>query len=284
MKKYLLVLMTLIAGAFLYTGCDLKNDSEFEEQLVLEGTLYVNNPLSVRITKTVPIFQYYDNSQLGVSGAEVHIWADGREFILPEDTSRPGTYALPADSHVVTTGVRYEFRADVNGTIITAVSDAAPAPLVIDTMNIAQWSDPANMDTIEFGEKIGDDVWLMYAHWNGDERNSGYSFIIENLEPDWFEEYRELSGNANGGFSTNLMMWSLRNLTDLQFPWIMFTCTGRHRIRVFSCNETAYNYMATSFPADPKYQPDSNVEGALGLFAAVGADTIYVYLKDDVEN
>ena len=276
MKKTTLIL-TLLAGLFIVAGCDLHNDSEYREQFVLDGTLYVDHPLSVRLTTTTSIYQYYDNAQQGVSGALVRIWADGQEYILREDTARPGTYSLPADSHVVATGSDYEIRIEISDHVISAVSESAPAQLTVDSTDLSVWRDSTRMDTVEF------DRILFYMRWNADPGNDGYALVVENLEPDWFEDYRELSGNANAGYRANLLMWAQRFITDMQLPPIVLTCTGRHRIRVFSCNRTAYDFFATSFPGEPKYQPESNVEGALGVFCAVGVDTVYFYLKDDIE-
>lgn len=276
MLQRILILLFLTGGILTLAGCDLQNDSEYREQLVLEGTLYVECPLSVRLTRTVPIDHYYDNSQVGASGADVRIRADGREFLLREDTLHPGTYDLPADSHLVTPGTAYEIRAQIGEQIITGRTDSAAAPLHLDSTNLPLWRDSVHMDSIEYGDTE------FYMRWNADPRNDGYVIIIENLEPDWHEEYRELSGN-NGMPPNNVWLWQQRNLQEIRVPWIVLTCTGRYRIRVLSCDRPAFDYLMTSYLGYALNYPQSNVEGALGVFCAVGADTAYFYLKDDVK-
>jgi hypothetical protein len=267
----------LLIGAFLaVTGCDLNNESDYHEQIVLEGSLYIEHPLSVRFTRTVPIDRYYDNSQAGLSGADVRIWADGREFVLREDSLHPGTYALPADSHLVTPGTTYEIRAQLGEQVITGRTDSAAAPLHIDSTNLPSWRDSVSMDSIEYGDSE------FYLHWNADPRNEGYVLIIENLEPDWFEDYRQVSGN-NGMPSSNVWLWQQRNLGELRLPWIVLTSTGRYRLRVLSCDRPAFDYLMTSYLGYALNPPQSNVQGALGVFCAVGADTAYFYLKDDLK-
>jgi len=276
MPKRIVTLLLLTAGILALAGCDLQNDSDYREQLVLEGTLYVEHPLSVRLTKTVPIDRFYDNTQAGVSGADVRIRADGREFVLREDSLHPGTYGLPADSHVVTPGVAYEIRAQIGELVITGRTDSAAAPLHIDSTNLPLWRDSTHMDSIEYGDTE------FYLRWNADPRNDGYVIIIENLEPDWFEDDRQVSGN-NGMPSTNTLLWQQRNLQEIRVPWIVLTCTGRYRLRVLSCDRPAFDYLMTSYLGYALNYPQSNVEGALGVFCAVGVDTAYFYLKDDVK-
>jgi len=276
MLQRILPFLLLTGGILAVTGCDLNNESDYREQIVLEGSLYIEHPLSVRLTHTVSIYQYYDNSQAGVSGADVRIWADGREFVLLEDTLRPGTYCLPADSYLVTPGTAYEIRAQIGELVITGRTDSAAAPLHIDSTNLPSWRDSVSMDSIEYGDTE------FYLHWNPDPRNEGYVIIIENLEPDWFEDDRQVSGN-NGMPSTNVWLWQQRNLQDLRLPWIVLTSTGRYRIRVLSCDRPAFEYLTTSYLGYALNYPQSNVEGALGVFCAVGVDTAYFYLKDDVK-
>jgi hypothetical protein len=276
MRQRILIFLLLSGGILAISGCDLHNDSEFREQVVLEGILYVEQPLSVRLSRTVPIDRYYDNSQAGVSGADVRIFANGHEFLLPEDTLHPGTYSLPADSHLVTPGTTYEIRARLGDLEITGRTDSAAAPLHVDSTNLPSWRDSVNMDSIEYGDTE------FYMRWNPDSLNDGYVVIIENLETDWFEDYREVSGN-NGMPSNNVWLWQQRNLGDLRLPWIVLTCAGRHRIRVLSCDRPAFEYLMTSYLGYAMNPPQSNVQGALGVFCAVGADTAYFYLKDDVK-
>jgi hypothetical protein len=272
------VLFLPVLAGLLFIGCENRNESDYREQFVLEGGLYVEHPLSVRITRTVPIDRYYDPSQVNVSGADVHIWANGREFVLPEDTLHPGTYSLPADSHLVTPGTAYEIRAQIGDSVITARTGSAAAPLHIDSTNLEHWRDSTNMDSVEYGDKN----FLFYLHWNMDPLDDGYVILIENLEPDWFADYRSVSGN-NGSPVSNVWIWAQRDMGELELGWIVLTCTGRYRIRVFSCDRPGYDHWATTWLGQPSNRPQSNVEGALGVFCAQGVDTAYFYLKDDVK-
>jgi hypothetical protein len=276
MTQRVLILVLSALATLLVSGCDGKNEPDYREQFVLDGSLYVGHPLSVRLTHTVPIDRYYDRSQVGVYGADVRIWAGGREFVLPEDTVHPGTYSLPADSPLVTPGTAYEFRAQIGDSVITARTDAAAAPLHIDSTNLAHWRDFTNMDSIEYGDVP------FFLRWNMDPLDDGYVILIENLEPDWFEDSRQVSGN-NGSPTGNIWIWAQRNVGEMELGWIVLTCTGRYRIRVFSCDRPGYDYWATTWLGQPNNRPQSNVEGALGVFCAQGVDTAYFYLKDDVK-
>jgi len=266
-----------VAAAWLFTGCDKSEEEDFVQQFVLEGYLMVGQPMSVHLSHTVPLGQLYDPAQVAVSGADVRIWAGGHEFALPEDTARHGTYSLPADSHIVTTGEDYRIRVDVQGAVLTAATHNAAGSVAIDSCNLPVWRDSTNMDTLEYGDTE------FFLHWNLDSRSDGYWIITENLEPDWFEEWREVSGN-NGSTGYSFWYWTERGIDEFKVPWIILSYTGRHRVRVVSCDEACYNYAFTSFPGDPENQPQSNVQGGLGVFCAIDVDTAYFYLADNIED
>jgi len=176
----------------------------------------------------------------------------------------------------VTPGTAYEIRAQIGDSVVSARTDSAAAPLRIDSTNLAHFRDSTNMDSIEYGDTE------FYLRWNMNPLNDGYVILIENLEPDWFEDYRQVSGN-NGAPTSNVWIWAQRNMGEIPVPWIVLTCTGRYRIRVFACDRPGYDFWATTWLGQSDNRPQSNVEGALGVFCALGADTAYFYLKDDVE-
>ncbi len=275
MKKIIYTLWFLFIALAL-VGCDRNEDDLFVEEIVVDGFLYVNHPLSINLTHTVPIKQYYDPDAVRVSGADVRITVDNHEFHLIEQLpAKPGTYSLPADSHIVTTGKRYDLWLAKNGTVITATTVAAAA-LQIDSTNLEN-TGPTNPDTIEYGDTE------FYFHWNEDPANFGYFIIMENIEPDWFNVDREVSGD-NGPNETNLSAIPLRDTDEFTVPWIFYGYTGTHRIRVLSCGQALWDYVNTTLLGEAENYPVTNLSQGRGVFCAAGADTVYFELVDVIED
>lgn len=269
-----LVWLPLIAAALM--GCDRNEEDVFVEELVVQGCMYVGQPLSIDISHTVPIDQFYDPAAVKVSGVDVRITVDGHEFQLIEQLpDHPGTYSVPADSSIVTTGKRYDLWLQKSGTIITGTTVAA-AELRIDSTNFAN-TDSVNPDTIEYGDTE------FYMRWNNDPVNFGYFIIIENLEPDWFDDSRAIGGD-NGDGGSNISAMSLRDTCEFKIPWVFLGYTGTHRVRVYSCEQALWDYATTTQLGIAENYPVSNLSAGRGVFCAVGVDTAYFELADLIED
>jgi len=274
--KYIGHMLWLLLATVLLTGCDSNNEDLFVEEMVVQGYLYVGHPLSIDVSHTVPIDQFYDPAAVMVSGADVRITVDGHEFQLIEQLpDNPGTYALPGDSHIVTTGKRYDLRLGKGGTVITGATIAA-AELHVDSTNLEN-TDSIDPDTVEYGDTE------FYMHWNNDPVNFGYFIIIENLEPDWFDEDREI-GVDNGGAVTNVSAMPLRDTDEFKIPWVFLGFAGTHRVRVFSCEQALWDYATTTQLGVAENYPVSNLSAGRGVFCAVGVDTVYFELVDLIED
>ena len=271
--KYILWFLFI---ALALVGCDSSEEDLFVEEIVVDGFLYIDHPLSINLTHTVPITQYYDPAEVRASGADVRITVDGHEFHLIEQLpDRPGTYSLPADSHIVTTGKRYDLWLTKNGTVITATTVAAAA-LEIDFTNLVN-SGPVDPDTIEYGDTE------FYFHWNEDPANFGYFIIMENLEPDWFQDDRKV-GEDNGPSETNLAAIPLRDTDEFMIPWVFLAYSGTYRVRVLSCGQALWDYVNTTMLGQAENYPVTNLSQGHGVFCAAGADTVYFELTDLIED
>jgi hypothetical protein len=274
--KHMKYILGLLLISIVLIGCDKNDEDVFVEELVVQGCMYVGLPLSIDVTHTLPIDQYYDPAAVKVSGADVRVTVDGHEFRLAEQLpDHPGTYALPADSHIVTTGKRYDLRLEGNGTVITGTTIAAAA-LQIDSTNL-QNTGPVDPDTIEYGDTE------LYLHWNNDPANFGYFMIIENLEPDWFDDSRVI-GEDNGDATSNVSAMPLRDTCEFKIPWVFLGYTGTHRVRVYSCEQALWDYATTTQLGIAENYPVSNLSAGRGVFCAVGVDTAYFELVDLIED
>lgn len=271
--KYFLWLLLI---AIVFIGCNSNEEDLFVEELVVEGYLYIGHPLSIHLSHSVPIEQYYDPDAVAVSGADVRITVDNHEFLLLEQLpDNPGTYSLPLDSHMITTGKQYDLLLRKNGTTITGTTIAAAA-LEFDSTNLENIGS-VNPDTIEYGDTE------FFIHWNDEPDNFGYFIIIENLEPDWSDDDRVI-GEDNGASETNISAMPLRDIDEFKIPWVFLGYTGTHRLRVFSCEQALWDYTTTTQLGIAENYPVSNLSAGQGVFCAVGVDTAYFELVDLIED
>ncbi len=292
MKTRNLLLSLLIAGLlFAIIGCDKSTEQDYREQIVLQGHMFINQPMSIRLTHTLPFDAYYDPNEINVSDAVVTIWSfDGsntQEYHLTEVTQSPGTYRVQEAGvdDTVRTGDLYSIRVEANdGTILTAESGPAAPPIrfqgvFYDTTELQDYRDTVDVDTLEFGgyKPYGEPYLIFF--WNHDDRREASNVVVQNLRPDWYDYEIE----AAVVWEWPISFWSMHEGDAFAMPWLSVGFTGLHRLTVMSCDENAYNYYLTIIPGDPQNYPDSNVRGGLGLFTALDADTIYFYLKDDIE-
>lgn len=265
----------LITASVALIGCDAENENDFVEEVVVEGTMYVGHPLQIDLSRTVPMDRYYDPDEVNISGADISIWADGREFHLIEELPEvPGRYSLPADSHIIESGVRYDLEVIVDSTIITATTVAA-APLRIQLCSLENFHDSTNADVVEYG---GEYIFFV---WDFNPVDFGYFILIENTEPNWSNlEIDEENGSSN----SNVSAWTMRDDSVFVIPWTLLNFKGTHRVRIYACEQALWDYSNTTFLGEPDNYPVTNLSSGKGVFCAVGADTAYFELINEIED
>ncbi|MBU0690499.1 DUF4249 domain-containing protein [bacterium] len=277
MKKIYIasILSTLLALSF--TSCDSEPEENFVEKIVVQGTMYTGLPMQVDLAKSLYWNLYYDQDAQRLTGAIVRmIVDDGTEYELTEENSGiPGTYKAAADAPMVEQGSKYDLYAEHDGRVVTATTTAV-AEFSFDWISLPR-NDPNNPDTLMFGvDSLG-----LAVLWTDNPVNFGYAFLFENLEPDWFEDYRQASDNL-GKAESPLSAWVVQDREDLLIPWVALLITGNYRFRMYSCDPALWNYFGTVAVNSADNEPVSNVEGGLGVFCAVGADTAYFYLDSQL--
>ncbi|MBU0507545.1 DUF4249 domain-containing protein [bacterium] len=287
MTKRSIIIFLTFAALWLTAGCDNSGKEELISELVLQGYLYVNKPMSVRLIRTAPINQFYDEAGVGISGAAVTIWEisgpDSTAFTLTEDTTAlSGTYVVadPEADDTVRSGRHYAIRVETNGRTITAETQVAAPPIRLDSCRIAgrllaDFRNPDVMDTLWYNDP--DHPYEVY--WTGHPDRYGTTIFIENIESDWYADWRELSGHTAYTYSS-IFIWTMLTNNSFEVPWITVGFEGRHRVRVISSDEPCFEYYQTVFPGYAEMSPETNVRGALGVFCAIDVDTAYFYLND----
>jgi hypothetical protein len=304
MKKQIIIPFILISLLLLgLMGCDNSGNEVFVKDVALEGILYVNQPFSIRLSYTVPIEQHYDPIEQAVHGATVHITAGdsasgSTTYLLPEDTAHAGFYTVLDSNARAITGQHYAIDVQtIDGLHLTAQTVAA-APLRIQEViykNIldlcdtcyhvdhSQFRDSVHVDTVEHGPQF----FYLISYNTDPVHNVGYNMIIENLDieqglvSDW--ESRQVSSQSTGGGLPIAAQYE-RNDSMMAVMRVALPYWGRIRVRVYSCDESWWNYVYTTRLGEARNYPQSNVSGGLGEFSAIGADTAYFYLVDRISD
>ncbi len=292
-KKILSAALAVLT-ATLISSCDNSGQSNFEEAYVLEGWMPLGHRIGVRISKTVDIEAYYDYAAVGVTGASVTIWESlngdtTTYFLIPDSTAVRGTYIAPEAGDSVKSGFDYAIRIEVDGHVIAAETHRAPPPFVLDSVRIGNESaptarDPNNPPVYEWEKRIGEGENSLLAQYTLFYQLSagvaGVNFIIECMEPDWYDnDDLELSGE-NGPGITNTAFWTVLEGDTFSIPPIVINYQGEHRVRAMNVDSIGYEYCQTAFPGQVDWNPPTNVSGALGLFTVYDADTVYFCVTD----
>lgn len=262
---------------FALSSCDSEPEENFVEKIVVQGEMYTGLPMQIDLARSIYWNHFYDPEAQHLTGAEVRITVDdGTTYELTEAQSGiPGTYKAAEEAPLVTQGSKYDLYIESEGRIVTATTTAV-AEFAFDYVSLPR-NDPDFPDTLMFGvDSLG-----LHVEWTDNPVNFGYAFLFESLEPDWYEDYREASDDL-GAAESPLSAWVVQDREDLLIPWIALLIKGNYRFRMFSCDAALWNYFGTVSVNSADNEPVSNVEGGLGVFCAVGADTAYFYLDSEL--
>lgn len=270
MRQFIVLALCAITALGLI-GCETTGGGKYEEQLVLQGMMYVGQPLRVRLTHTIPMGQSFNLRDNGVTGANVRVISDADTFNLVEqapDTNGAGYYMVEDTTIKVVAGGAYSIHVEVGDYVLDAQTVGAGTTEIL----------YQSADTIEYGGEF------LIVRWQRDSLAAGYVALIDNLEPDWFEDSRAVSGN-NGPDLVPWNIWAVPAADDaLKLPWTALGFTGRHRLRLVTCDLNLWNYEWTYLPGNTQYNPVTNVRGGLGIFSVGDADTSCFMLTDTISD
>ncbi|MBL0062561.1 MAG: DUF4249 family protein [bacterium] len=92
--KYISYILLALFSTILFSACDDEAPIEYDEQIVVEGFMWIGHRLEINLTKTVPFGTAYYDDSVKVSGAHVFMTVDGVMHELTEAVSGvAGTYA-----------------------------------------------------------------------------------------------------------------------------------------------------------------------------------------------
>jgi hypothetical protein len=277
--KYISYLLLAVFAAFLLPACEDESPSDFHEELVVGGFMFVGHRMAINLSKVIPVDQAYYADSVRVTGADVFVTVDGVAYPLTEAQSGiPGTYAAADSAPIVVKGEAYSLLVALNGDTLRASTVAAASleiteAVLVNTENQVTDDQP---DTLEYG---GSELRL---GWTTDEANFGYAVLIFALDETKYGESCDFGDdNGPGNYFFN---WVSQDISGIDLPWLTLCYEGPTRILVYSCDNPWWDFMSTTVIGETRNDPVSNIEGGKGVFCAVGIDTFEIAVTDTLED
>lgn len=291
--------LRLLAAVFLVSGCDSVAPVD-ESRMVVEGFLNSGRPLpSIEVRRTLSPSEPYDAARAAVSDAVIELELDGRSVSYEPDASRRGTYR-PAggDPPRPSAGQPYAFRASWNGAVAEA-SGVIPPGIRIADVSVSVPDEPVSavlLDSLSLADSISTGLYTGYIYpievriaWNDTSATNWEpeaSWVRAQLTP-----IAEFSSPVVDLFlrSDEIFLEIEQDLTSGRRTWTGVYAVGvadsddllpDHRLRVSVVRSgPEYARFAASKDTPERREPRSNLDGAVGVFAAIAVDSVHVQVE-----
>lgn len=286
-----IIALLIIIGSVL--GCETYPQDEYEEFYVLESYIVANRSLSqVRLSTTVPAFEFYSFENAAVAGATVllNLYAPNGSDIDSTFTysmSSPGIYQ-PDTNHKVLPSRTYQL-------MITTPDNSEISATAIVPGSFTELGGVRDTLIYQSSEQL--EVTLSESSYPG--RQNVYIFntisknpVVENLTPlyadflDDDEDLIEFSNTSSGLLNEGNFTENQDGTVTVRYPWLAVAFYEENRIVASTVDDNLYDYIrsasvqlggSTLSPGEIQ-NVISHVEGGIGLFGAIASDTIDTYI------
>lgn len=272
--------ISLLIGAIVLSSCDLYEQDNYIEQVVVESYQIAMQPMNdVILTRTAPIFEEYNKAERGINDATVIV----REVSPSGETSQIVTFVRtgqgvysPVESGIT---VKPRYRYELEATIPSLDTRVSTYTVVPDTFSIKG----INSTALVYQGPEQFELTLTPSFFPG--RQSYYIFTNETLDPE-NAEFTRFYADADGdredfyrvssGIINQTSTAQNGDVVELTFPWIGVAFYGPNRLRASAIDDNMYDYIrslqiqgggSTLSPGEIE-NIISNVEGGIGVFGS----------------
>lgn len=297
MKKYLPVLMLFL----LSISCEDYTQDDYKEYYVVESILQANESLPpVRLTTTVPINESYDYRNISnIKNAEIRIHLLSNEN--PERAEKVFNYQfndnkyLSRQQHHVLPGRTYklEIRLPEGSEPITAHTHVPEEiQIVHQSSDSISYKARNNLRLKLSGSFVNKDTlrFLINAFNKTPSKDKLTPFFKQFLEDknNDIHEYNYINQHLWGMFEASEFPFDENNFMVIDYPWSEFPFYGNNIVLVNSIDGNLYDFLRSQMVQQETgrvspgeiYNIITYVDGALGVFGSMTADTAHVYLKE----
>lgn len=267
-------ILLLLTSALI--GCDGAIESEYKEEIVVQGFIYPNEPVEVSLHYTIPFGTAYNDTASAVIGADVRVRVDGVEHQLIA-TSRKGRYTLPASALVVEGGKEYELIIKKDQHNLYART-RVPMPILFTGLNDSLPKDRIlPLDTNDASK-------FVYGVTAGPRAESWRLYMLQVTALDTTLGKIPTSIAGPPVDTSAYVRYSFfQTAPNFRIYSRLFGWFGPNRMTVLSLDSNWVEYKRAVGYGDQSfvpYQPSLNhIIGGLGVWASAARDTTTVYVK-----
>lgn len=279
-----------------FSTCEIYEQDEYQEYVVVESYQVAGRDLQqVRLSTTLPAFEFYSFQKAAISDADVEIRLlseDGQqiESVFPYQNTSPGVYESEVSHQVL--GLRtYELFIDVPGQL----DDISARTLVPQSFQVID----GIRDTLVY--QAAEQLEVTFSESNYPDRQNIYVFntiaqdtSVNNFTPfyaEFFdEEENELSdfANTSSGLINEANFGRNEDGTiTIAYPWIAVAFYGNNKIVASTIDDNLYDYIRSESVQlggslfSPGEIPNviTNVNNGIGFFGSAASDTIQTFIK-----
>ena len=272
--------LAVLLVAILLSACGTGSTKpKFDEEIVLFGYLYVGGTVSdtvaIRLDRTRPVDEYYDEARAAVLNAVVTLRADSsaadrpaEEYTLP--MTEPGVYATTGV--VIREKTTYHLKAIIDGKTVTATTTT---PLAFETpreprvLSVGVMSQSAIADSFPIVVACPDpeQIFLIDVYCLEDWQSARFIHQFGGNEdtPQSYDEY----GGDSGEPRHIVAYFRLKDIRQSDQGYVvgfygdMMWFFGQYLVGVFSLDENYYNYLYRDHP-----ELHGGVNGGIGVFGS----------------
>lgn len=280
----------LLLLSVLFVACDPSPNRDYQRYVVVESYLIAEHPLPpVLLSWSSPVEQEYRFEDTALPDADVRIQLLGSDG-EPDETyhyqmSRAGVYqpaGLP--THRVQPRQRYRLLADIPEEGQITAETAIPDTFRV-VSNVPE-SVVYQQDTlrIQISNSIATERQNVYLF-----QTTASDIRLENMTPFYRDlveggnsTVEEFTNNASTPINEQNFQVTDEGVIELQFPWIAAAFYGSNRIIANSLDRNLVDFLrsqevqtgGSTLPPGEIPNVISHIEGAVGVFGALSADTI----------
>lgn len=294
MKYFLSILKipTFALLLFALASCEDLPPTEYTQEYVVEGYLFVNQPITnIIISHSLPTTDTFKYENSIVNDASVEITGNGETFVLQyRPTARGGEYFFPDTTKLIKEKTLYELRVTTkDGRTLTAKTTtpeqiswiSGKEPRLVyqypsDTLNLPspdslkfEWTKAEGileylislqaLDTIEYGK---------YLTPPTPELNRRMVRFYD--EPDT-PHYKETT------------MYGFLQANSSKVVWNAFRWFGRYQLSIYAADDNFIRWSKSRWVGN-QYDPNlGSITGGIGVFASASVATQSIFLLKNVQ-
>ncbi|HOY17190.1 MAG TPA: DUF4249 family protein [Haliscomenobacter sp.] len=273
MEKYTLMQYRRLALALLFgmifQACEDSGAVTFNDEPVVEGYLYADNPVELKISRKSPFATdlNLDPKDLDALGINIRNGSQSYRLVPQGD----GVYRSSNDGLQIEVGQSYQLEFEFKGKTVSAetVVLSKPEGFTQDatSIKIPQISFPPS-GSLNFPDPVK-------FSWSNPDL-SYYLLVVENTETDP-DPIFDISNFGGRELPSRLFRVEPRQNNASEINSRQFQYYGKHRIILYHINpEYALLYQDSGDNSQNLKSPPTNVKNGLGIFTAISSDTLYL--------